>query len=261
MTHLFISYARDDDVEFVNRIYEDLSHDYGFNVWWDQKAMESRGLTFLHELQDAIIEAERLILVAGPKALQSDYVKTEWTFALENCKVVNVVLRGSKVKDLPAELRRQDVADFTGDAEYGPRLDRFIEQIRTPVALLGRVPPDVPSLPPQYVPRNNDLFRLIDSVIEDLMKAGSLTPQQRTTCVYGMAGVGKSIVTAALVRRCEIRRAFPQGIHWSMSRESLTAVTSFTEQQLGWELDSPLKCLRKTSLVKLPERWKTKGHY
>ena len=51
---LFISYARADDEPFVRRLYQDLT-EFGYDVWWDREAMESRGRTFLQEIRDAII--------------------------------------------------------------------------------------------------------------------------------------------------------------------------------------------------------------
>ena len=38
-------------------------------------AMPSRGLTFHQEIQDAVAARERLVLVVGPKAALSDYVR------------------------------------------------------------------------------------------------------------------------------------------------------------------------------------------
>jgi len=38
-------------------------------------AMPSRGLTFHQEIQDAVAARERLVLLIGPKAALSDYVR------------------------------------------------------------------------------------------------------------------------------------------------------------------------------------------
>ena len=78
---LFLSYARGDDEPFVRRLYHDLSA-RGFTVWWDRVAMPSRGLTFLQEIRDAIESSDRLLAVIGPRAVQSDYVTSEWQHAL-----------------------------------------------------------------------------------------------------------------------------------------------------------------------------------
>jgi hypothetical protein len=54
----------------------------GFEVWLDRIVMPSRGLTFHQEIQDAVATRERLVLVVGPTAALSDYVRQEWQFAL-----------------------------------------------------------------------------------------------------------------------------------------------------------------------------------
>jgi hypothetical protein len=56
-------------------------------------AMPSRGLTFHQEIQDAVAARERLVLVVGPKAALSDYVRQEWQFALQADKAATPILR------------------------------------------------------------------------------------------------------------------------------------------------------------------------
>ena len=90
MTKLFISYSRKDET-FAKRLYADLI-DAGFDVWWDQQTLDNRGTTFLHEIQKAIYDADRLILVVSPDALGSQYVEYEWRHALVSCTAINPVL-------------------------------------------------------------------------------------------------------------------------------------------------------------------------
>ena len=71
---IFISYAREDDEPFAGRIYDDLTK-AGFEVWWDRVSMPSRQLTFQQEIADAIRSHDRLILIVGPRAAASDYVR------------------------------------------------------------------------------------------------------------------------------------------------------------------------------------------
>jgi len=80
MGHIFISYARADDGPFVEQLHDDLT-EHGFDIWWDRQTMQSRGLTFLQELRDAIEGSDRLIAVIGPNAVKSDYVRAEWEHA------------------------------------------------------------------------------------------------------------------------------------------------------------------------------------
>src|SRR5438132_4329693 len=89
MTKIFLSYARGDDGEpfdeansFVARLYRDLTKlNRGFDVWYDRKSMPSRRLTFHQEIRDAVAACDRLVLVVGPRAAQSLYVRQEWQFA------------------------------------------------------------------------------------------------------------------------------------------------------------------------------------
>src|SRR5712671_6832427 len=99
MSGIFLSYARGDDLDpfdpatsFVARLHRDLTA-HGFEVWFDRIAMPSRGLTFHQEIQDAVAARERLVLVVGPKAAVSDYVRQEWQFALHADKAVTPILR------------------------------------------------------------------------------------------------------------------------------------------------------------------------
>ena len=102
-TRIFISYARADDEPFVERLYDDLKDE--FVIWWDRTSMPNRGLTFLQEIRDAIDYADRLLLVAGPGAYTSDYVRDEWQYAYETYKGINIALRLGDYFDLPEQLR------------------------------------------------------------------------------------------------------------------------------------------------------------
>jgi hypothetical protein len=73
----FLSYARDEDDPFVTRLHGDLRA-RNFDVWWDRVSMPARGLTFLHEIRDAIDTREPFLLVLSPRATTSNYVIAEW---------------------------------------------------------------------------------------------------------------------------------------------------------------------------------------
>ena len=111
MPSIFLSYARGDDVDpfdpatsFVARLHRDLTA-RGFEVWFDRIAMPSRGLTFHQEIQDAVAARERLVLVVGPRAAVSDYVRQEWQFALQADKAVTPILRQGDYPLVPDELK------------------------------------------------------------------------------------------------------------------------------------------------------------
>jgi hypothetical protein len=111
MSHLFISYARTDDEPFAKRLCEDLTA-HGIQVWRDREAMESRGRTFLQEIRDAIASADRLLLVIGPKAVQSDYVRVEWDQALNECSVITPILCLGDYSLTPPEISKLHCVDM-----------------------------------------------------------------------------------------------------------------------------------------------------
>src|SRR6266571_1166051 len=99
MPGIFLSYARGDDADpfdpatsFDARLHRDLTA-RGFEVWFDRRAMPSRGLTFHQKTQDAVAARERLMLVVGPKAAVSDYVGQEWQFTLQADTAITPTLR------------------------------------------------------------------------------------------------------------------------------------------------------------------------
>lgn len=94
MTEVFLSYARGDDEPFVKRLHNDLTA-AGFDVWFDRVSMPCRQLAFHQEISDAIRARDKVVLVVGPKAALSDYVRQEWRWAFDlnkpvsNCNELN----------------------------------------------------------------------------------------------------------------------------------------------------------------------------
>jgi hypothetical protein len=130
VTPIFLSYARGDDGEsfdpatsFVARLHRDLTA-AGFNVWFDRVSMPSRALTFHQEIRDAVAACDRLVLIVGPKAAESLYVRQEWQFAyFEAEKIVTPILRRGDYSN-PDELKLLHCEDFRDDGQTQP-----IEQI------------------------------------------------------------------------------------------------------------------------------------
>jgi hypothetical protein len=91
-------------------------------VWFDRENMPSRALTFLHEIREAINEHDRLVLVFGPGALNSEYVEAQWRHALEMGRPVNPVLWLGDYPDMPDELKLLDALDLRDDARYPVRI-------------------------------------------------------------------------------------------------------------------------------------------
>jgi WD40 repeat protein len=219
MTKLFISYARGDDGEpfdpvtsFVARLHADLTS-AGIDVWFDRVSLPSRQLTFHQEIADAIRARDRLILVVGPQAATSDYVRQEWRWALELDKPVIPILRRGDYEHVPGELGLLHCDDFRDDAQYPAQLAKLIGNLQRPAPPLGALF-GVPSLPLHFLGRPELLRRVKDALLVDLQKPVVITGEAARVGMQGMGGIGKSVLAAALARDPEVRRSYPDGIVW-----------------------------------------------
>jgi hypothetical protein len=212
MNRIFLSYARDDDEPFVKQLYAALVSD-SFEVWWDRQSMPSRALTFLHEIRNAVDDCERLVVVVGPVAVTSEYVKAEWQYALAKDKVVVPVLRCGEYELLPPELARFHCPDVRPSRPAPEALAEVSRVLRGPLPSLGRVH-HVPQPPPRFQPRTDQFSRLSSRILCDLEDAAVVEDGDRTTVLYGMGGVGKSVLAGAFARATSTRRFFVDGVFW-----------------------------------------------
>ena len=113
----------DPATSFIARLQRDLTA-RGFVVWFGRVAMSTRGLTFRQEIQDAVAARERWVLVVGPKAAVSDYVRQEWLLALQADKAVTPILRQGDYPIVPDELRLFHNEDFHDDGMDGAARSR-----------------------------------------------------------------------------------------------------------------------------------------
>jgi hypothetical protein len=219
---LFLSYARGDDEAFVRRLYDDLTK-ANFDVWFDRVSMPSRQLTFYQEIRDAIAARDRLVLVVGPKATESDYVTQEWRSALEMGKCVNPIVRLNVQRHdggaadgynlIPEELKLIHAEDFRDDSRYAEHLANLVRQLSDPAPPLGKLVA-VPELPVHYRIQPDRLRALRDALLVDLRTPVVVTGAAARVGVEGMGGIGKSVLANALARDLEVRRAFPDGVFW-----------------------------------------------
>lgn len=216
---LFLSYARGDDGEsfnpdtsFVARLHRDLTAN-GFDVWFDRVSMPSRKLTFHQEIRDAVAERDRVVLLVGPKAAVSDYVRQEWRFGLEADKVVTPILRGGDFALIPDELKLLHCEDFRDDAQYPFHLGNLTRILSEPTAPLGKLIA-VPSLPAHYLYRGDRVKVVRDALRADLDRPVVVAGAVARVGVHGMGGIGKSVLAATVARDRLIREAFPDGIIW-----------------------------------------------
>ncbi len=222
---IFLSYARGDDEPFVRRLYEDLTA-HGFQVWFDRLSMPSRNLTFHQEIRDAVAAHDRLLLVIGPMAVASEYVRQEWQFAwFEAEKVVTPILRLGDYPLAIDELKLVHAEDFRNDADYALHLRELVRILNEPPPPMGKLIA-VPSLPAHYLSRTDRLIPLRDAVRSGLDSAasfGGMAARQqfhgiagaaKHVGMHGMGGIGKSVLANLLAHDRKIREAFPDGIVW-----------------------------------------------
>jgi len=208
---VFLSYARADDEPFVSRLADALES-AGVHVWFDRRSLPSRSLTFLDEIRRAIDGVDRLIAVMGPAAKQSEYVRSEWQYALVRGKPVVPVLRLGEY-DLPPELRNLHCPDVRVSRPWKDALAEIRRVLSDAAPELGDTV-GLPSLPPHFRPRPTVLSLLAATVMLDQREPTTPERWQRVTLLSGMGGVGKSVLASALARFIETRRAFTDGIYW-----------------------------------------------
>jgi len=242
---IFISYARGDDPAFVRRLRDDLLARAGANgdrplkLFYDKQDMPSRGKSFLLEIRDFIgdPETERLLLVVGPRAVDSPFVQAEWRAAHQRCVSIVPLLRlgrprharprNARTVDLedygliPAEIQGTGVHAIDFRERRGSLPGRTYEQAFEELwrvlgdrPVLGELAASVPSLPGNFVARGEYLKLLHQYVLPDANQPVNVQLERRFVVLTGMGGVGKSVTAAAFCRSCKTRRSFKDGIAW-----------------------------------------------
>jgi WD40 repeat protein len=189
--------------------------------------MQSRGRTFLQEIRDAIEASDRVVAVLGPMALSSEYVRSEWEHALLFCKGVLPVLRKGEFLSLQdpdhlcREIARLHTVDFRpkqGNVflkrSYRKSFAELLRLLREAVPPLGPLRNLVPSLPPHFLQRREDLDRLDTLMLGDVQRPVVINSAIQSTALQGMGGIGKSVLAAAFARSAHARQAFTDGIVW-----------------------------------------------
>jgi tetratricopeptide (TPR) repeat protein len=226
---VFLSYARADDhpdyddaaKSFMRRLYTALTAE-GFDVWWDRASLPSRGEEFTVEIERAIRGCERFVLVCGPGAAESDYVRAEWHFALAECKPVTPILRAGDYAMIPPEVAGVNAIDCRPERDEAAAFRDIAARLRQDAPLGVTV--GVKRLPDAYVNRDAPFGQARHALMADAIQTTviSAPPRettrsvgtQRAVAVYGLGGIGKSTLAAALAEDCAVRRHFADGVIW-----------------------------------------------
>ena len=127
MSHIFISYARE-DAAFVARLRAGLAAE-GFEVWVDSALRP--GNDWRVEIDQAIHAAFAVLVVITPDANQSQYVTYEWAYALGlNLKVIPLVLRATPLHPRLQFVQHVDFMGVADETAAFARLADGLKQIR-----------------------------------------------------------------------------------------------------------------------------------
>lgn len=209
---LFLSYARADDEPFVLGFYRALL-EAGHDVWWDRQSMPGRSRTYLHELTDAIARTERVLLIVGPGAAESDSVAKEWLFAHEHCIPVLPVLRSGDYSNVPRPFGKLHIVDFRPARDQNAALAEVLRLVGETVPPLGLLY-GVPALPGHFLSRADDVLAVGNAVLDEALSNVVVKGTERVLGIVGMGGLGKSVLASAFAHSCEARRYFSEGIVW-----------------------------------------------
>ncbi len=197
----------------MHLLYDELTA-RGWSVWWDRRAMPSRGLKFTQEIRDAIDATDRLLLVIGPAAVRSDY----GTFGVGARAAVRE-RRGACSPPGGVRVRsrrnsRLHCPDLRITRAWTDAREELFRILTEPIVPLGPFLTDVPALPPHFLPRPEELARLQTSVLADVDGAVVITAARQLVAINGMAGLGKSVLAAAFCALADTRRSFADGVAW-----------------------------------------------
>ena len=146
----FVSYSRADS-EFALKLASDLRAN-GASIWLDQLDI-APGARWDSAIEDALRRSARVIVLLSPKAVASQNVLDEVSFALDEGRTIVPVL--VETCAVPMRLRRLQYVDFT--PEYDAALGRLLVTLgvaRTSVSRTAAPPPPPPREPePEPPPR------------------------------------------------------------------------------------------------------------
>jgi hypothetical protein len=123
---VFLSYNGGDDEKFRERLVKDLGA-RDFRVWYD-RFMLPKGQSWQSQSADALKESDVVLLILGPKAINSEVVAKEYRMALKIKKPLIPVLFHLDASQVPEELRHIPFINF-GDHYDRVSLEQLVQSI------------------------------------------------------------------------------------------------------------------------------------
>jgi len=143
MADVFISYSRQRDSEFVDRLTAALT-ERGQEVWVDRSGIFPSS-AWRPELEQAILEAHALVFVISPESINSEYCRAELDHATDLGKrIVPLLARETPLDTIPPALSALHFLSFTefqdpatSDHEgFERQVDRLVEVLSTDIESL-----------------------------------------------------------------------------------------------------------------------------
>jgi WD40 repeat protein len=214
---VFISYSRRDAADLALRLRDDLT-EAGYHAWLDT-AQIGAGSSWTREIEEAIDRCTVLLALLTEASYLSECCRAEQLHALRKGKRVIPVLVQSEA-DRPLHLEHLHYRDLSDDERYLEKFKVLLLDVSggTPVPLpdtFRQTYVTAPKLPPNFIPRPEELADLRRAVIGDGTAATTAL-----TALRGLGGIGKSVLAQALCQDKVIQEAFPDGVIWiSIGRE------------------------------------------
>ena len=125
---IFVSYSRR-DAEFALQLIEDLREKLGesfIDLWLDQTHIPP-GVQWDDTIEQALGKSAAMLLILSDDSVQSQNVKNEWTFCLDENKPIIPILKDPC--KLPLRLRNLNYVDYTNQP-YSKALTRTLEALK-----------------------------------------------------------------------------------------------------------------------------------
>jgi outer membrane protein OmpA-like peptidoglycan-associated protein len=144
MSDLFISYSRKDR-SMVEQLAAALEA-RGWSLWWDHRI--GAGNAFDRQIEQAIQESRLVVVVWSQRSIESDWVRAEASYALENNKLLPILIDDAK---LPLRFINTHTLPFGGwdGSDTAPAFHKLATEIAGLIG--GEARPDLPAKPTEIV--------------------------------------------------------------------------------------------------------------
>jgi hypothetical protein len=143
MSHVFLSYARE-DLEVAKRLARALEAQ-GFAVWWDRTIPP--GKTFDQVIEEALADAEKVVVLWSARSVASNWVRAEADEALERGILVPVLIEDVLPPFSSRRIEAAELQRWTGDPN-DPELQNLMAALRG-TGVIKVKPPAMPDPEPR----------------------------------------------------------------------------------------------------------------